>query len=820
MTLHPRFNSSAPNFTSVWRRLFGRDSACTRDAFTRLSEIWNARDAKAVDSFRFWRAVRQTASNATLRFVAPQDRLTTFGRSFASFGAQASDVSSFILQTYLAQTILALAEGAFELTPTETFRLFGATPFDWGESIRPFLNVDHTTIKRLGLDRFVVGADLFGETYASLFSNASRSSLGEFYTPPAIAEYLRRRALEFKGVGAESNVLPAILDPTCGSGVFLTASLKGMFARDVDAVDALEALSGYDLSPFAVLTSRANLLFAATSRAPEYDRPQEARRIMRRRQEKKPNESILPVYLFDALRNCVPRADESEAPVDYFDSRRWAKQGANRRFEIALGNPPWISWDKLNVEYREATKDYWLRYGLFTLSGKEARYGGGKKELASLMLRATVDLRLVSGGILAFVLPKTLFQTQKSGDGFRRFGASQNDDSTSRIEPFCALAIDDFSELKPFRGVASKASALYARKGEKTRYPISVRFWRPRKKGRRFVDETFETRSFDEGVAYPLGNKLGAPLVFEFANEPSQTPKHSLEVLESSRRFDQDKDRCAALVERLFKETENQEIARGRSYVAKLGANAAGGSGVFWFQDRESLDAPLVAIRNLGDVGRRKVETFEATLESALLFPLLRWRDVDEFVARPTSVLALIPQDPKTRRGYELERMRRDFPNALEYLTRFETFLRERAAYKRYQSGAPFWSLYNVDESTFARYKVVWRRMDSTLRAAVVQWDQKRARPIIPQETLSLIAVESLEEADYLAAVLNSAPARKRIEAVSVASSKGFGSPSVLNAVPIPRFDPRDERLLELANYGRTRRLNNGASFDDAPDER
>jgi len=793
----------APNFTRVWRRLFGRGSDRASRALTRLGEIWNGRDAKAREAFRFWLVVRQTTSNAAPCSCGSQERTSTSGCFRACSESQDSDVEDFVVQTYLAQTVLALVEKLFELTSDELIELFGATPFDWGESIRPLLDVDDEKLELLGLNRLDVGIDPFGEIYSVVFPNDSRSSLGEFYTPAALAEYLLERALKFRGVDENSLVLPNALDPTCGSGVFLVVAAKRSLARGVDPVDALAAISGYDLSPFAVLTSRANLLLASTSQVSRRERPAEARRIICKRREKA-NESILPVYLFDALQNCVPRSPDSETIPDYFDSRRWESEGADRRFEIVLGNPPWIAWDKLSVRYREATKDYWRRYGLFTLSNKEARYGGGKKELAGLMLYASVDLRLASGGVLAFVLPKTLFQTQKSGDGFRRFGELSDDVLPTRSEPFGALALDDFSTLRLFRGVAGKVVALCVRKGERTRYPIPTRRWRARK-GRRYVDEAFKARSFDEGVARPLENRPGAPLVFEFANEPIQTPERSPKKIESSVRSDPKKERCDALVERLLEEAENRGVEK--RYVAKLGANAAGGSGVFWFQDRESLDLPIVSIRNLGDVGRRKVETLDATLESTLLFPLLRWRDVDEFVARPTSALILIPQDPTTRRGFEPERMKREFPNALEYLSRFETFLRERAAYKRYQGKAPFWSLYNVDESTFARYKVVWRRMDSTLRAAVVQQDENRARPIIPQETLSSVAVESLEEADYLAAVLNSSPTRRRIEAVSVTGSKGFGSPGVLNAVPIPHFDPRDEICLELADYGRIRRL-------------
>ena len=56
-----------------------------------------------------------------------------------------------------------------------------------------------------------------------------------------------------------------------------------------------------------------------------------------------------------------------------------------------VGNPPWIAWDNLSDEDRQATKPLWERYGLFSLSGSEARHGGGKKDLSMLMLYAAAD---------------------------------------------------------------------------------------------------------------------------------------------------------------------------------------------------------------------------------------------------------------------------------------------------------------------------------------------------------------------------------------------------------------------------------------------
>ena len=77
--------------------------------------------------------------------------------------------------------------------------------------------------------------------------------------------------------------------------------------------------------------------------------------------------------------------------------------------------------------------------------------------------------------------------------------------------------------------------------------------------------------------------------------------------------------------------------ANAPRYAARLGANAAGASGVFWLESDDPLDKPLVNVRNLHDSGKRKVDRVEAALETALLFPLVRWRDADEYRMKPVS---------------------------------------------------------------------------------------------------------------------------------------------------------------------------------------
>jgi hypothetical protein len=232
-------------------------------------------------------------------------------------------------------------------------------------------------------------------------------------------------------------------------------------------------------------------------------------------------------------------------------------------------------------------------------------------------------------------------------------------------------------------------------------------------------------------------------------------------------------------------------------YTAHLGANTGGANGVYWMQIVDRVPAhgesPPATLRICNLLGRakRRVEQVEQSIEADMLYPLLRWGDIARYRATPRAHL-LLAQDAVARRGYDETRMQAAHPLAYAYLERFREMLSSRAAYRRYQAAGPFYSMYDVGPYTLAPIKVVWRRMDTRLTAAVVEsyvdpW--LGPRPVVPQETCVLIAVESSDEAHYLCALLNSALVHEIATSHNVRGGKSFGTPSMLDFLRIARFD-------------------------------
>jgi len=112
-----------------------------------------------------------------------------------------------------------------------------------------------------------------------------------------------------------------------------------------------------------------------------------------------------------------------------------------------------------------------------------------------------------------------------------------------------------------------------------------------------------------------------------------------------------------------------------------------------------------------------------------------------------------------------------------------------------------FYAMYGIGEYSFARYRVVWKRMASRLQATVLSAIRTPfgTKPLISTDTTSLFALKSKEEAHYLCAIVNSQILNSFIQSFSSAG-RGFGAPSVMKNIALPKFQPKEALHRRLAN--------------------
>jgi len=698
--------------------------------------------------------------------------------------------------------------------------------------------------------------DLLKKLYHYLLPREIRHDLGEYYTPDWLAERLIRQTL---GLGdrpdAIVNPKTRVLDPACGSGTFLVILIKFMKrAVEKGRIGAREALEqilqnvvGFDLNPLAVIAARTNYLIALgdllKARTGDIDIPvYQADSVLWPQREGTPEgkgqysisyegdvyklrtavcEFLVPTVFaererMDALTNLLDESVESGVGEDAFLSRLaeparlmpeeieragdhlraiyrqlrdlheqglngvWARIVKNQFAPVFLsldpcqyvvGNPPWVNWEHLPEEYRRDSMPLWIHYGLFPKreKGMETILGSAKYDISMLMTYVSADRYLRKRGRLGFVLSQSLFKTSGAGQGFRRFVLP---DKT----PIGPWTVEDMVELKPFEGAANRTAVGIFIKGHPVRYPVTYQRWKKKEAGR--------------------GSAVGFDTPYEEMTKSKITSSDwKAEPVDPT-------DTTSSWITARPKALKAIHHVLGQSsYTGRAGTFTGGANAVYWLETIGQRPGGLLVVSNVIERAKRKVPQTQAAVEEDLIFPLLRGSDVSRW-SNSTKLSILLTH----RRGERLKaipeiEMQAEYPRAFAYLKHFEDMLQKRAALQRYfKADAPFYSIFNIGDYTFAPWKVVWREVANDLDAAVIGESNGMAgrKPVIPDHTCILVACENRKEAHYLCATLNSGPARLVIRNYIVLHP----DPHVLDNVKVPKFSPTNRihtRLAELS---------------------
>jgi SAM-dependent methyltransferase len=433
------------------------------------------------------------------------------------------------------------------------------------------------------------------------------------------------------------------------------------------------------------------------------------------------------------------------------------------QFDFIVGNPPWVNWEALPKEYRDATGPIWQLYDLFEHTGLRARLGSAKDDISVLMTYVSIDRYLRNKGKLCVVITQTLFKTVGGGEGFRRFRLGK-----SGI-PFKVLQVDDMAALQPFDSATNRTSVFLCQKGEETVYPVEYHIWKKKEKGSISIDFEWTEVQQRTITKYLKAQSIDGSLQGSWI---SARPR-ALKAL--------------------------RNVFGGSAYQGREGTNTGGANGVLWIEVKESNNG-FCTIENLNEIGKKEIEPHSAEVEVDLIFPLLRGRDVARWSAKP-SIQVLIPHDlSEPAKAIDPKVFQAKFPKTLMFLEYFETALRERALYKKYlqPQGVPFYGIYNIGAYTFAPYKVVWKEQSSELECAVVS--SFEGKTVVPDHKLMLVPFSEENEAHYMCAVLESSVSRFIVQAYTIATQQ---STHILENIKVPKYDPTDEIHQSLARLSK-----------------
>jgi len=234
-----------------------------------------------------------------------------------------------------------------------------------------------------------IDEDLLGDVFEELIPESERKKLGQYYTPPTIADAVTEWVLD----APAENKLPEILDPASGSGTFPVEVYTDLERDYPNAThqDILDAITAIDINKFPLHLTALNL---ASQNIEEKIDTLHAYHT-----------SFLDIEPDSTMLSSARLDNRDTGEVGYFDG--------------VVGNPPYIR--NRNIPDKDAFRAHLSRFG----SKNSSPYLDGSKKLSKksdayvyFITNATQFLR--DGGRLGFVMPPK-WMSVRYGMDFQQF---------------------------------------------------------------------------------------------------------------------------------------------------------------------------------------------------------------------------------------------------------------------------------------------------------------------------------------------------------------------------------------------------------------
>lgn len=854
-TTKDTFNNRVKTLYDEWNRVFGvmygddEDATDFTEVSSKIKDMYGISDIHEIDSKRYLFSM-QTFFNIFLKLLV------------YSFLAQLVDPMFTTQQELSKDEINRLFDGNTDDSCKLVNNFFESHFLEWftftaniNDPESSFdvklVNETLTVVNKFDLSTFVLRPenvqDILQEVYMGLIPQEMRHLMGEYFSPDWIVEH----ALDIAGYAGD--ISKTLIDPTAGSGPFLTQAIKriinqkGGVLTKADIVNITQNIVGFDINPISVVSAKANYILIMFSAF--FDNCDEEF-----------GDSVgIPVFIADSILAPVVYTEENddtlklettvgEIEIPKFDSFSKGNEflkllsqsiddrGSYEIFEsLALGKGLITENDvdivkalfsKLSVLHRASKDSFWPI--IF------------RNSFAPVMIRDKFDFVVGNPPWIAW---KAMSKSYRAGtltiwQSYGIFEKNAYDKKTTHDDFGMAVtyvSVDQYLKIGGSMVFLLPASFLKSTKGgegfrkfeiirNNQSVPFNVEKVHDFSNVSLFTIPTVAIK-FGKGTAmqYPMQQYR----FYTQKGRKSKIDSHAdwkqvSEMVEYSDCLAQpvDKDDIQSawltLEDMTFaNNVVNPEIER--IYKGRKGIEPAGAKGVYILLKPKKVRNGYLEIIN--DMSRQRRKDIidkgihKGVVEEKYIYPMLGGRNIARWMVKSNEYM-IVPHSSEYKYGIPEVKLAREAPETFQWLS----FYHDELLDTRIQNGKffnpetqPFYRLDNVGTYTYSPYKVLWKEQTGSMAAVVVSTYLKSVpnadidlfsedKPLVVDSKVLMLDIYDEMEAYYVCGIINSPSVIEVVDGYAISTNRGV---DVLKYIAIAKYDETNHVHRKIAEISK-----------------
>lgn len=691
--------------------------------------------------------------------------------------------------------------------------------------------------------------DILQEVYMGLIPSEMRHLMGEYFSPDWIVEHV----LEM--VGYNGDIDKTLIDPTAGSGSFLTHAIKKIILNEGGVLSKetifkiTQNIVGFDINPISVVAAKANYILIMFSAY--FDNCN----------EEFGDPISIPVFIADSVLAPIIYTEENdktfifETAVGKIEIPKFKSISKGNKFLKLLSNyVDDLVGDKYGLfealAIREGLVDKYEIPIIKELYEKIVDLHRGSKDsfwpiifrnsFAPVIIRNKFDFVVGNPPWIAW---KAMSKSYREGTlnvwkSYGIFEKNAYDKKTTHDDFGMAVtyvAIDQYLKDGGKMVFLLPASFLKSTKGGE-----GFRKFNITRKGQKIPFSVEEVHDFSGvslfsiptvAIKFNKGSEMKYPLnKYRFYTQPGRKNKiDSHADWEYVSKIIEYKDCLAQPVDKANRQSawltlKDMSFANHvldtsvqRFYKGRKGIEPAGAKGVYVLLPPQKAKKGFLNITN--DISRQRRKDIlnkgvhKGCIEEKYVYPMLGGRNIARWQVKSNEFM-LVPHTAEYKYGIPEIVLAKNAPQTFQWLS----FYRDELLDSRKKNGKffnsktqPFYRLDNVGTYTYSPYKVLWKEQTGSMSAVVVSTYLKSIpnadielfsedKPIVVDSKVLMLDVYNELEAYYVCGIINSPSVIEVVDGYAVTTNRGT---DVLKYIAIPKFDSQNAIHIRIANISK-----------------